>query len=174
MEELKKIRKSSIRVIVAIIVVIIYFIITVNWYESASEDLRQRQRENEWYAKREIERFNAQIGYYVGNNKMGIAVKELCDMIVRSNSQMEGSNSKILFDRSKLVFIKEGNISQLEKREDWENSDAFYKPEDIISLWDAISTNCKYDVNVSYDEQGYIIGVGIIQKDMTQNIESEL
>lgn len=172
MEELKKIRRSSIRVIVAIIVVIIYFIITVNWYDSASKDLRQR--EIEWHAKREIERFNAKIGYYVGNNKMGIAVKELCDVIVRSNSQMEGSNQKILFDRSKLVFIKEGNISQLEKREDWENSDAFYKPEDIISLRDAISTNCKYDVNASCDEQGYIIGVGIIQKDTTQNMESEL
>jgi len=169
MEELKKIRRSNIRVIIAIILVIIYFVATINWYNRASEELRQRAK---WYTKREIEVFNAKMGYYVGKNKMGIVVKELCDIVIKSNAQMEGSNQKIVFDRSNLVFIKEGNISQLEKREDWENSDAFYKPEDIISLRDAISTNYKYDVNASCDEQGVIIGIGIMQKDTIQDMEN--
>ncbi|MCI9087427.1 MAG: hypothetical protein HFJ32_02570 [Clostridia bacterium] len=170
MEELKKIKRSNIRVIIAIILVILYFIVTVNWYYSSLEELRQRAKS---YVRKEIGLLNAQIGSYVGKNKMGIVVKELCDTVIKSNSQMEGSNQKIVFDKSNLVFIKEGNISQLEKREDWENSDAFYKPEDIINLRDAISTNCKYDVNVSYDEQGVIIGIGIMQKGTVQNMENE-
>jgi len=170
MEELKKIKRSNIRVMIAIILVILYFIVTVNWYYSSLEELRQRAK---WYTREKIEVLNTKIGHYVGENKMGIVVKELCDTVIRSNSQMEGSKQKIVFDKSNLVFIKEGNISQLKKREDWENSDAFYKPEDIINLRDAISTNCKYDVNVSCDEQGFIIGIGIMQKDMIQNMENE-
>lgn len=171
MEELNKIKRSNIRIIIAILLVIIYFIITVNWYYSASEELRQKA--NDWQTVREIEKIFGNIGSYIGNNKMGIVVKELCDKVLRGNSQIIGSRQIVNLNEIKLIYIKEGDISQLKTREDWANSDAFYKPEDIINLRDTISTDCKYDIKMSGDEQGLIIGIGIIKKDRVQNIENE-
>lgn len=171
MEELNKIKRSNIRIIIAILLVIIYFIITVNWYYSASEELRQKA--NDWQAGREVNAVYGNIGSYIGNNKMGIVVKELCDRVLRGNLQRIGSNKIVNLNEIKLIYIKEGDISQLKTREDWANSDAVYKPEDIINLRDTISTDCKYDIKMSGDEQGFIIGIGIIKKGRVQNIENE-
>ena len=130
MEELKKIRRSNIRVIVAIILVIIDFSIVTNWYYKESEALRQKA--NDWQTVREVEKIFGNIGSYIGNNKMGIVVKELCDKVLRGNSQIIGSKQIV-------------NLNEIKFR-------------------DAISTDCKYDIKMSGDEQGLIIGIGIIKK----------
>lgn len=95
---------------------------------------------------------------------MGIVVKELCDKVLRGNLQIIGSKQIVNLNEIKLIYIKEGDTNQLKTREDWKNSGAFYKPEDIIKFRDAISTDCKYDIKKSGDEQGLIIGIGIIKK----------
>ena len=77
-------------------------------------------------------------------------------------------------NEDKRVFVKEGDISQLKTKEDWENSNAVYKIEEIEKLRNSIYNSLRYDVSASYDEQGFIIGIGITQKNMAQNVENEV
>lgn len=162
MDELKRIRRSNIRVIIAIILVIIYFIITVNWYDNALEEIRKSERE--WNIRKIVEPFNTKMSWYIGNNKIGSSVKALCGVVITINSVNE----------DKRVFVKEGDISQLKTKEDWENSNAVYKIEEIEKLRNSIYNSLRYDVSASYDEQGFIIGIGITQKSMVQNLENEV
>ena len=116
---------------------------------SASEWMEERWRQ-------EIEQLNSRFAPYIGNDRLGAKTRELCDKIRMSNWAI---------NESWAVYIRFGDITGLDTREKWKNSDATCDDDEILSLMRTkINGMLKYDISASYDENGRIMGVGIIER----------
>lgn len=155
MEELKKIKKSNIRIIIAIILVVLSSISIIITYNRYLEEERERARSSNTI-RTEAEQFNSKFMMYLaGKNQTAAMVKALCKNVITSNAVYED-------DESKQVYIKEGDISQLYTREQWRNSGAYYTAEDIAKLRDKIFSTDRYCVEICYEDMtGLVMGIGI-------------
>lgn len=154
MEELKKIKKSNIRIIIAIILVVLSSISIIITYNRYLEEERERARSSNTI-RTEAEQFNSKFMYLAGKNQTAAMVKALCNNVITSNAVYED-------DESKQVYIKEGDISQLYTREQWRNSGAYYTAEDIAKLRDKIFSTDRYCVEICYEDMpGLVMGIGI-------------
>lgn len=160
MEELNKIKKSNIRIIIAIILVILSSIQIIITYHNYLEEERERIRNSNNYSIRtEVEYFNSKFAWAAGNNITAAKVKDLCKIVIMNNATDE--------DITRQVFIKEGDISQLHTREQWQNSGAYYTAEDIAKLRDRILSTDKYKVEMcSEHTTGLVLGIGITKIEM--------
>lgn len=168
MEELKKIKKSNIRMILAIILVILSSISIIMTYDGYLKAERERIK-NANAIHNYIERFNSKFASLAGKNKTAAMVKTLYTNIITNNAGYAD-------DVSRQVFVKEGDISQLSTREEWKNSGAYYIAEDIAKLRDKIFVTTRYNVEICYEDRtGLVMGIGITTvEDVGNNVNEPI
>ena len=93
-----------------------------------------------------------------GYNKQGAVARLLYTTVITNNSQWIGTD-----DESRIVYIKMGDITELDTREKWKNSDAIYEPMELSNIRNSIA---------SYDEKGMIMGIGIIEKPSNNTVQN--
>lgn len=114
----------------------------------------------------EIESFNSKFISNVGYNKQGSVARHLCSIVITNNYQWLGD------DESRIVYIKMGDITGLDTREKWKNSDAIYEPMELSNIRNSIASWKRYDITASYDEKGMIMGIGIIEKPSSNTVQN--
>ena len=92
-----------------------------------------------------------------GYNKQGAVARLLYTTVITNNSQWIGTD-----DESRIVYIKMGDITELDTREKWKNSDAIYEPMELSNIRNSIA----------YDEKGMIMGIGIIEKPSNNTVQN--
>ena len=102
-----------------------------------------------------------------GYNKQGAVARSLYTTVITNNSQWIG-----LDDESRIVYIKRGDITELDTREKWKNSDAIYEPMELSNIRNSIASWKRYDITASYDEKGMIMGIGIIEKTSSNTVQN--
>ena len=102
-----------------------------------------------------------------GYNKQGAVARSLYTTVITNNSQWIGTD-----DESRIVYIKMGDITGLDTREKWKNSDATCDTSELATIRNKINSSRRYDITASYDEKGMIMGIGIIEKPSSNTVQN--
>ncbi len=114
---------------------------------------------------REIEAFNSKFASSMGYYKTGSVARHLCSIVMTNNINIA--------DENRIVYIKFGDITGLDTREKWRNSDATCDEDEINSIMRTkINGRQRYHITASYDKNGRIMGIGIIEKTSSNTVQN--
>lgn len=172
LENIQNVKKTKNKKIMFIIVAIILIMMILPWIITYTivifEEITSEGSaiDIDKFGAQEIDAYNSKFTASIGYNKQGTVVKTLCATVITNNSQWAD-------DERLIIYIKMGDITGLDTREAWKNSDAIYEPMELSNMRNSIASWKRYDITAFYDEKGIIMGIGIIERtssDITQNI----